>query len=58
MHFLQQISLDTCNVKGVNHGFYTEFLLAEAVESCLSPRPRVQVLAPEDSSNVNAMEKP
>ena len=42
MHFLQQISL--IHVKGVDHGFYTELLLAEAVESCLSPRPRVQVL--------------
>ena len=29
-------------------------LLAEAEESCLSPRPRVQS-APEDSSKVNAM---
>ena len=35
--------------KGVNHGFYTVLLLAEAGESCLSPRPRVQS-APEDSS--------
>ena len=36
-------------LKGSNHGFYTVLLLAEAEESCLSPRPRVQS-APEDSS--------
>ena len=41
-------------LKGPNHGFYTVLLLAEAGESCLSPRPRVQS-APEDSSNINAM---
>ena len=34
--------------------FFTVLLLAEAGESCLSPRPRVQS-APEDSSNVNAI---
>ena len=42
------------HVKGANHGFYTVLLLAEAGESCLSPRQRVQS-AHEDSSNVNAM---
>ena len=52
MHFLQYIF--QTHVKGVNHGFYTVLLLAEAEESCLSSRPRVQS-APEDSSNVNAM---
>ena len=41
-------------LNGVNHGFYTVLLLAEAGEICMSPRPRVQS-APEDSSNVNAM---
>ena len=41
-------------LKGPAMVCYTVLLLAEAGESCLSPRPRVQS-APEDSSNVNAM---
>ena len=41
-------------LKGLTMVFYTVLLLAEAGESCLSPRLRVQS-APEDSSNVNAM---
>ena len=41
-------------LKGSTMFFYTVLLLAEAGESCLSQRPRVQN-ALEDSSNVNAM---